>query len=200
MPRQKDIGVPADYGDDVTPPEVREDIDDGLNEVEVVDTSSPTRFGTFAHEAYQVAADETFDNVDHNVPVTVTKPDGVQAQGYIETLINDRVIVDYKTNYMPRWSVNDATRYGREHGRQVYEYMQSDGTPNDARGWVVATVPPESEEVRAAYAEALAEHKVGVKFSSGEDQVSVMNAVSDAVSESELPQAESPDSSDIEGE
>ena len=200
MPRQCDGGIPTDYADDLTPAEVREDIDDGLDEVKVVDTPTPTQFGTFAHEAYQVAADETFDDVDHNVPVIVTKPDGTQAQGYIDTLINDRVIIDYKTNYMPGWSVNDATRYGREHGQQVQEYVQSDGTPNDARGWVVATVPPESEEVRAAYAEALAEHEVGVKFSPGEDQASVMNAVSDAVSESELSQIGHSGSNDVVGE
>ena len=185
MSRRSDRASLADIPDDTTPPEVGEDVGSlDEDEIEVVDTSTPQRFGTFAHEAYQVAADEAFDDMDHNVPVVVTKPDGTRAQGYIDTLINDRVIIDYKTNFMPGWSVADAHRHGDEHGRQVQEYVESEGTPDDARGWIIPTVPPESVEVRQAYSDTLAEYGVGAKFSE-EDQASVMTAVTEAVEESE---------------
>lgn len=173
--RLSDVGIGAMQGDG-----------NNLDKIKVVDTTAPARFGTFAHEAYQVAADARFDNVDHNVPVIVTKPDGTEGQGYIDTLINDRVIIDYKTNYMPGWSVSDAIRYGHEHGRQIQEYVQSNDTPADAQGWIIATVPPGSDDVRTAYVDALAQYQVGVKFSADEDQDSVMDAVSDAVLESDL--------------
>ncbi len=97
---------------------------------------------------------------------------------------NDRVIIDYKTNFMPSWSVSDARRHGNEHGRQVQEYVESEGTPDDARGWIISTVPPKSEQVRQAYSDTLAEYSVGVKFSQGEDQASAMTAVTEAVEES----------------
>lgn len=198
MPRQGDIGTLSDYDDDATLSEVGEDIDDGLDEAETVDTSTAGQFGTFAHEAYQAATDEAFDDVDHNVPVIVTKPDGSEAQGYIDTLINERVIIDYKTNYMPDWSVSDATKYGRDHGRQVQEYVQSDGTPADAQGWIIATVPPDSEDVRTAYTGTLSEYGVGVQFSAGEDQEAVMKAVSDAVQASDLPPVENAQGNAVE--
>lgn len=186
----------ADMSDQGARSEVGEDL--GVleeDQVSVVDTSTPHRFGTFAHEAYQVAVGERFDDVDHNVPVIVTKPDGSQAQGYIDTLINDRVIIDYKTNYMPGWSISDAVRYGHEHGRQVQEYVQSEGTPADARGWIIATVPPESADVRTTYVDTAAQYDVGVKFA-GEDTESVVKAVSEAVAESDAPQAECLDDGD----
>ena len=59
--------------------------------------------------------------VDSNVPVVVTKPDGSQEQGYIDTLIeqgNKATVIDYKTNDMRGWTQAAAERFGHEHGQQ----------------------------------------------------------------------------------
>jgi hypothetical protein len=154
------------------------DID--TSQAEEVDTSSPREFGKFAHQAYQSAAYETFDDVDNEVPVVVTKPDGTEAQGYVDTMVG-KTLIDYKTNDMRNWDTAQAVRYGNEHGQQMQEYVESSDTPQDAKGWVVATVPPESEEVRQAYADTLAGYDVGVRFAKGEDQDSVLDAVKGGV-------------------
>lgn len=152
----------------------------GASDPEVM---KPHEFGTFAHSAYEQAAEERFEDAESNRPVIVTKPDG-EAQGYIDTLIDERVVIDYKTDYMPDWSVADAKRMGDEYGQQVEGYVNGKEMPADARGWIIATVPPESAEVREAFVDAAGEHGVGIKFSEGEQQEAVMEAVSEAVAES----------------
>jgi hypothetical protein len=151
-----------------------------VSQAEAVNTSTPIRFGTFAHEAYSLAAYENFDDVDREVPVIVTKRDGAEAQGRIDTMIGD-TLIDYKTNDMRDWDVAKAVSSAKEHGLQMQEYVESPGTSKDARGWIVATVPPRSEEVRQTYANTLARYGVGVKFTGGEDQDTVMEAVKAAV-------------------
>jgi len=155
-------------------------LDTDTAQEENVDTSTPREFGKFAHQAYQSAAYETFDDIDNEVPVIVTKPDGTEAQGYVDTMIGN-TLVDYKTNDMRNWDAAQAVRFGNEHGQQMREYVESSGTPEDAKGWIVATVPPESEEVRQTYFDTLAGYDVGVKFAEGEDQDSVMDAVKAAI-------------------
>ncbi len=183
MAVKSDVGKLKDTQEDTTPADVGQDIDDED------DGMTPQTFGTFAHQAYEWAAEEEFDDVESNRSVVVTKPDGTEAQGYIETFINERIVIDYKSSYMPAWSVADARRYGNEHGQQVKEYVTSKSMPDDAQGWIIATVPPESMEVRDAYSEAVSRHGVGVKFSAGEQQDNVMQAVSEAV-ESTPPQSD----------
>jgi hypothetical protein len=158
------------------------DID--TSQAEEVDTSSPREFGKFAHQAYQSVAYETFDDVDSEVPVVVTRPDGTEAQGYVDTMIG-KTLIDYKTNDMRNWDTAQAARYGNEHGQQMQAYVASPSTPQDATGWIVATVPSESEEVRQTYADTLASYGVGARFAKGEDQDSVMDAVRGAVESTE---------------
>lgn len=181
MVKHNEIGRPTDSLVDATPSEVGEDIG-AISEAEPM---TPQTFGTFGHGVYEWAAEEQFEDAESNRSVIVTRPDGSEAQGYIDTLINERVIIDYKTNDMRAWSVADAQRYGNEHGQQVQEYVNSPEMPSDARGWIIATVPPESAEVRQAYADAVGVHDVGVKFSGSEQQEDVVEAVSEAVADSE---------------
>jgi hypothetical protein len=197
MSKHRDIGHPIEIPQDTTPPEVGED----LGYIDEDALMTPQTFGTFAHQAYEWAAEEHFDDVESNRPVIVTKPDGTEAQGYIDTFIDERIVVDYKSNYMPGWSVSDARRYGDQHGQQVKEYVNSEGMPDDARGWIIATVPPESAEVRDAYADAASMHDVGVKFAAGEQQEDVIDVVSEAVAESAPPAIDSAAmDADTEGE
>lgn len=181
MGKYSELGRPTDASADTTPTEVGEDI----GYIDDEELLTPQTFGTFGHGAYEWAAEEHFEDAESNRPVIVTKPDGSEAQGYIDTLIDERVIVDYKTNDMRAWTVADAQRHGNEHGQQVKGYVNSPEMPSDARGWIVATVPPESAEVRQAYADAAGAHDVGVKFAGSEQQTDVMEAVSEAVAESE---------------
>ncbi len=178
MGTRSDVGKPTDIQESTTPPEVRQEIDDE-------GPMTPQTFGTFGHGGYEWAAEERLDDVESNRSVLIIKPDGSEAQGYIDTFINERVIIDYKTNDMRDWGEAEARRYGNEHGQQVQEYVNSPEMPDDARGWIVATVPPESAESRQAYSDAAGVHDVGVKFSASEQQEDVMEAVSEAVAESE---------------
>lgn len=190
MAIKSDVGKLKDTQEDATPAEVGQDIEDDGAEM------TPQTFGTFAHQAYEWAAEEHFEDAESNRSVIITKPDGSEAQGYIDTLIDERVIVDYKTNDMRAWTVADAQRYGNEHGQQLKGYVNSPEMPSDARGWIIATVPPESAEVRQAYTDAVGVHDVGVKFSESEQQEDVVEAVSEAVAES----APASTDSDAEGD
>lgn len=156
----------------------------GISGSEEVVLDNPRSFGRFAHEAYQLSAFYHFDDVDNEVPVVVTKPDGTRVQGYIDTLINDKVIVDYKTNNMRDWSESRARREAKEYGRQVQEYVEADGAPPGCRGWIIATVPPNTSEIAEVYADELKEFGVGVKFCRGESAEDVIRAVEEAIRES----------------
>lgn len=174
--------------------DVDPDVDEGLPSDDDIGSSvdqqmTPQTFGTFAHVAYTEAAEDKFqdesgDRVATEMPVIVTKPDGTKAEGKLDLLV-DNTLADFKTNDMRDWSVSDAKQAGGGHGRQVQEYVDSPGTPDGTKGFVVSTVPPKLAEVRAAYEAKLAEHGVGVKFSEGEDPTTVMNAVQEAVDETE---------------
>jgi len=187
--RRGDIGTLAELPNDATPPDVGEDLGDLEKEkdIEQANTSTPALFGTFAHAAYEVTAYDRFDNVVNEEPVRITKSDNTQTWGRIDTIVNNRVIIDYKTNDMRDWDVDRARAAGRswEHGPKVKAYVDSPDTPTDSQGWIIATVPPRSEQVRQAYSDTLAEYSVGAKFAEGEDQDSVMKAVAAAVEDTE---------------
>lgn len=145
------------------------------------DTDTPTKFGTFAHEAYGYAAEDKYgDAADIERRVGTTKPDGSLAEGEVDLAVGN-ALIDYKTCDMRDWSTTEARVAARKHGQQMKEYVDSPDTPADAKGWIVATVPPDSQIVRDAYAAVLSEYNIGVKFAKGEDQASVMKAVDKAV-------------------
>lgn len=150
---------------------------------EVVNTDTPTVFGTFAHEAYEDAAEEKYgDDADRERRVGVTRPDGSLAEGEVDLMVGN-ALIDFKTNDMRDWSTGEARTAGHKHGQQMKEYVDSPDTPSHAKGWIIATVPPNSQEVRDVYATTLSEYGVGVKFAKGEDQASVMKEVDKAVRE-----------------
>lgn len=171
-PKLSDSGRAAVQG----PPDAEE------AQTQKVDTSTPRVFGTFAHQGYEQAAYEQFDEVDNEVPVTIKKPDGTDGQGFIDTMIGD-TLIDDKTNDMRDWDAAKAAQFGKEHGERMRAYLDSSGTPKDARGWIVATVGPRDEEIRQAYADTLAGYGVGVQFARTEDQDAVMEAVQAAVND-----------------
>lgn len=145
------------------------------------DTDTPTKFGTFAHEAYGYAAEDKYgDAADIERRVGVTKPGGWLADGEVDLAVGN-ALIDFKTCDMRDWTTTEARAAAREHGQQMKEYVDSPDTPADAKGWIIATVPPDSQVVRDAYAATLSEYNVGVKFAKGEDQASVMKAVDKAV-------------------
>ena len=59
----------------------------------------PMDFGRFAHEAYELAAYNAFDDIEKEYPVIIMDQDGNEQNGKIDTLIveNDKnFIIDYK--------------------------------------------------------------------------------------------------------
>lgn len=140
-------------------------------------------FGTFAHQAYEVAAEDGLDNeyVESEVPVQVVDADGNVCQGRIDTLVDERHVFDYKTNDMRDWNPSTAHQAGLEHGKQVSGYVHSPDLPPNATGTVISTVPPTSSESRQAYADGLAQYGIGVQFSESEDPEDVTGSVQEAL-------------------
>jgi hypothetical protein len=157
--------------------------DAGAGSAEEVNTDTPTKFGTFAHQGYGIAAGEKYGekaNIERRVGVT--RADGTLAEGEVDLTVGN-ALIDYKTDDMRDWTTSEARAAAHKHGQQMKEYVDSPDTPIEAKGWIIATVPPRSQEVRSAYAGGLKECGVGAKFAKGEDQTSVMQAVDQAVKE-----------------
>ncbi|MBN1922750.1 MAG: hypothetical protein JW892_15990 [Anaerolineae bacterium] len=140
-------------------------------------------FGRFAHQGYEVAAENNLDReyVESEVPARVVNADGMEHEGRIDTLVDGRHVIDYKTNDMRDWVPTQAYQAGLAHGAQVSGYVNSPDLPSDATGTVIATVPPVSSEARQAYADGLAQYGIGVQFSESEDPDDVAGAVQETL-------------------
>lgn len=153
---------------------------DGEN---IEDFTTSRDFGRFAHQAYEVAAENNLDNeyVESEAPVQVIDADGNVGYGRIDTLVDERHVIDYKTNDMRDWDSSQAYQAGLKHGKQVSGYVNSPDLPPNATGTVISTVPPISNETRQAYADGLAQYGIGVQFSESEDPDDVTAAVQEAL-------------------
>jgi hypothetical protein len=111
----------------------------------------------------------------------VTKPDGHEEQGYIDTLIeqgNKAIIIDYKTHDMSSWTLADAEYFGHEHGPQVQEYVHSPGRPSNTTGYIVAAGrSPDDAQVKEAYAATLSLYGVEARFPCGGEPEAVAQTV-----------------------
>ena len=144
----------------------------------------PMDFGRFAHEAYELAAYNAFDDIEKEYPVIVMDQDGNEQNGKIDTLIveNDKnFIIDYKTNYMKDWSISEAKTKANEFGKQVQGYVEAKGVPSDCKGYIISTVPPESKEVRDEIERVLANYNIGIVFSESEDPEDVVDSIRKAI-------------------
>ena len=121
---------------------------------------------------YQIEDGDRGIEVNNSFPVTVHAKDGTPKTGYIDSWIEDNgytSIIDYKTNDMSAWSINDANRFGHEHGSQVQAYVNSPEVPSQARGYVLALGKVSaSPEVTQAYKKAIAEQGVQLMFVDGD--------------------------------
>jgi hypothetical protein len=67
-----------------TLPDVSEDLGKATEETPPIqDAMTPQTFGTFAHQAYEAHAYETFDDVGNEIPVRKVDADGLEKQGKI---------------------------------------------------------------------------------------------------------------------
>lgn len=144
---------------------------------------TPANFGTWAHSGYEQEAYFALDDAEREREVRVTKRDGSETWGKVD-LISGNALIDFKTNDLRDWSAAKARAMAKEHGQQMSEYVASPDTPANAKGWIVATVPPQSDAVRKVYASELGAYGVGVKYSASEDPADVVRAVREAVRES----------------
>lgn len=148
--------------------------------------------GTRLHGGYETAVErrllqrEDVQFVESEYPVTVTNEAGQLENGRIDSYVehdNHATLIDYKSNDMHNWSVEEARRHGSAHGRQMWEYIRSGGTPADSRGYILQTGrQSENPEVARNYA-AAAEHFEGVTvtFPRGGDLDSIADAAEAAV-------------------
>lgn len=152
-------------------------------ESQSVEIERAPEWGIFAHQVYQAAAHDRFDEVETEKHARYEDENGTQHNGRVDIVINENKLFDVKTHNGREWSEAEATRYGDEHGQQMRRYIDSPDTPDDSEGWIVLTVPPELEESREAYAAAAGAHGVSVMFSKSEQPSDVVKCMDEAVDE-----------------
>jgi hypothetical protein len=108
-----------------------------------VDLSRPTEWGKFAHGAYEEAVEDAYgDEAQSEVRVTVTRPDGTEKRGRIDSLVGSTVI-DYKTSKLDRLNENGGlTRALGKIKTQVASYCDSPDTPAGSAAAVVFQFRP----------------------------------------------------------
>ncbi len=167
--------------------EAHESSDSPLDTQENIETfDRPCEFGVFAHQAYKAAAYDSFDDVDEEVPVIIKGEDGSEQQGYIDNIIDDQVLIDYKTHDMRNYSSAEAEVLAENIGKKMQEYVKALGDSSEHKGYIISTVPPESNEVRKAMEATLAKYDVRIIFSESEQPEDVIKSVKKAVKDSKL--------------
>lgn len=156
------------------------------------EAASVLGFGRDAHVAYQRVADNFFDEVEAERPVRVHTESDEELNGRVDLVIDENQLVDFKTNDMRQWSVGEATRFARAHGKQLRDYVDSPDTPDDSVGYIVSTVPPEDAAARATYQDVTAEYRVKVVFSESEQPEDVMTELKSYLSTARKDSVEGP--------
>jgi hypothetical protein len=114
--------------------------------------------GTRYHQAIQreIMTSDRFEYVEEEVGCLIKDKDGNMKEGRMDLLMDEKDVVDIKTDDMSQWSVSRASREGMADGQQVREYTVSEGMPKDAKGYVLACGrTPEDPQAAAAYEEAI---------------------------------------------
>lgn len=151
---------------------------------DVEEFARSAEFGRWIHQGYGEEAEARFDDAVIEDMVNVER-DGYVSEGRIDLRVDDKYLFDYKTHDMREWTDTQATRYGDEHGKQMRSYVESWDTPDDAHGWLVSTVPPNSEFVREAYSSAAGKHNVDVIFGKSEQPEDVIDAIENTIDQME---------------
>lgn len=127
----------------------------------VLDLSSPTAWGNFAHDAYEERAEEEL-GARSEVRVRVTRTDGIEGIGRIDSLASD-TIIDYKTHDLD--ALAQSGRLGGTLGDiadQLERYRDSPDIPSGANLVAVFEFPPSDANLRSYIEDFFAERRISV--------------------------------------
>jgi hypothetical protein len=133
--------------------------------------------GWYAREGELRFAGENGDEVYAEKPVQVLDQDGTEHDGFVDLVVHEKYLFDFKSDDMRSWNETSARERAEKYGKQMQQYMESPDTPEDASGWIIATTPSESDEVTKAFEETLDQYGVKVRYSKGVEAQSVLDEV-----------------------
>jgi len=137
-----------------------------------VDLSRKTEWGKFAHRAYEDALEKAFpDQAQSEVRVRVTKADGTEKHGRVDSLLGQTVI-DYKTHDLDRLK-REGTLISEldKIANQLQEYCASPDTPAGATAVVVFEFAPVSPACRRFIEEYLGGRHIKVLWDTQEGEL-----------------------------
>ena len=135
--------------------------------------------GTLLHGAYEYKVLEEFGNSDREVSVVLK--DG--RSGRIDSIINDKYLVDYKNHDMRTWSESQAKHYVKKFSSQMKDYVECDYTPKGSEPIIVATCPPNDENIRSLIQEGLKREGVEIVFCGSAEIDAVVNTLKEIIPE-----------------
>lgn len=126
-----------------------------------VDLARKAEWGKFAHRAYEEEMEKAFpDRARSEVRVRVTKADGTEKHGRIDSLL-DQTIIDYKTHDLDRLEQDGKLASELDKiVRQLQEYCASPDTPPDANPVIVFEFSPANPVTRQFIEEYLRDQQV----------------------------------------
>lgn len=127
----------------------------------VLDLSSPTAWGNFAHDAYEERAEEEL-GARSEVRVRVTRADGNEGIGRIDSLASE-TIIDYKTHDLNALARNGRLESTLENiAEQLVRYRNSPDVPSTPNPVVVFEFPPSDANLRSYIEDFFVERGIGV--------------------------------------
>lgn len=127
----------------------------------VLDLSSPRAWGNFAHDAYEERAEEVL-GARSEVRVRVTRTDGSQGIGRIDSLASD-TIIDYKTHDLAALAASGRLESTLgDIADQLERYRNSPDVPTGATMVVVFEFPPSEADLRSSVEDFFAERGISV--------------------------------------
>ncbi len=159
----------------------------GKCDVEATDDHEWDRLDGIAyHKIAEDHAVESLDDPDRGISVEkevkakVLDENGELAKtGSIDLLVNQKDVIDIKTDDMRGWSKEKAKSMGEKYGKQVAEYVASPDTAKDAQGHLFMVGRQPSEDARQKLQEAADRHDVSVTFLDSADPAHVTAVIQD---------------------
>lgn len=130
-----------------------------------------------AWERYEFA--ESKINVEAEQELGLLDPDGNYAgYGYADLVIEDKHVIDYKTDQMDTWTESTARARGQLYGSKVAAYTNSPQLREDAEGHLLMVGHrSDHEHINEIFRHAAAEHGVSVTFCESADPKAVMDEI-----------------------
>ncbi len=100
--------------------------------------------------------------------------------GFADLIIDDKHVIDYKTDQMTSWNATIARARGHEYGSKIASYANSPLLADNAKGHLYMVGNRNRDaRIEATFREAAGEHGVNVVFCDSGDPQTVMDQIED---------------------